>query len=417
RFGVARRLRGGDDVITAVVAEVFVDTVRVSLPFVTKVLGLTVLSAVVVGILTALHRWYARDRVPLRLAVLTSLTVVAVSLSTEKTLAEFLGGGANFLTSTTVLVNLVSFAAAGAVSLPVVRLVDRLTVSASENPAAAFEAELGRIVRSTGRFTVVELPEHDEIDDIEGYDPVDPEIKAALSETEHVFPRGLTVAELKERLVERLRKDYGVGHVDVEVTQAGEVEYVALGSRVAGLGPTLAPTDVAVALRADPSYGTGTGDRVQIWRGSDASGSELERVATGEVRGVTGADFVTLALDADDAQRLDGSEYSLVTLSDRENPERDFVNVLRSEDETMGVVEVESGSPLDGASIADLGVLVVGVSSRDILGDDAGFDGSDSVDVLPEPDRLVEAGEYLYVVGTPDSLRRVEERARVTPGS
>jgi hypothetical protein len=101
------------------------------------------------------------------------------------------------------------------------------------------EQDVSRLVRTVGRLTAVEVP--DEIGDVVGYEPVEPAVEAQLAGKTRVSPRRLTVAEFRDRFVERLRTDYGVGHVDVEFTDQGTVEYLAVGRRESGIGPTLTP--------------------------------------------------------------------------------------------------------------------------------------------------------------------------------
>lgn len=75
--------------------------------------------------------------------------------------------------------------------------------------------------------------------------------------------RGLTVDELRRRITTRLREDYGVGNVDIELTEEGTVDYLAVGSRAAGIGPT--PPAPATA---STSGGTATGAPSAWRRGS-----------------------------------------------------------------------------------------------------------------------------------------------------
>ncbi len=124
---------------------------------------------------------------------------------------------------------------------------------------------------------VVRLPE--DIDDIIGCDPMPDESKVTVANGGH-FPRRLTKDELRDRLVARLKTDYGVGHVDVELADDGTVDYLAVGSRAAGIGPTLPPSTNAVAIQADPAHAASAGDLVQVWEQAPA-----KRVLTGELRG------------------------------------------------------------------------------------------------------------------------------------
>nr|WP_305794583.1 TrkA C-terminal domain-containing protein [Halomarina rubra] len=230
----------------------------------------------------------------------------------------------------------------------------------------------------------------DTVDDIPDHDPVAPETRARLEGASFGFPRGLTVEELRSRLVDRLRDDYEVGHVDVDLAPDGTVEYLALGGRAAGIGPTLPPGHAAVAVRADPATGASAGDLVQVW-------DPPERVVTGELRGVS-EDVATLALDDADAAAVDGeTSYRLVTLPAEARVDREFAALFRAAEETLAVVTVSEGSPLVGQSVGTLAATVVAVRRAD-----------GGVTTLPEPATTVAGGETLYAVGRPDALRRLE---------
>jgi len=292
------------------------------------------------------------------------------------------------------LPNLAAFAIGAVGSSVGARIGDRIGTDlfvATGNRAV--DADVSEIVQTVGRVTSVKLPE--EIGDIVGYDPIPEETKETLSGRRFLFPRRLRKDQLRERLVARLRADYGVGHVDVELGDDGSVDYIAVGSRAAGIGPTLAPTTNAVAIRADPANAASAGDLVQLWR-RDPS----ERVLTGELRGVSD-DVVTVAIDADDTGKLDPEErYKLATLPVQERPDREFTSLLRAAEETMGTATVEAGSELDGTTVEDLGVTVAAITRTDA-----------PPETIPSLDRVLAAGDCLYAIAKPDALRRLEQAA------
>jgi hypothetical protein len=313
-----------------------------------SVLGLTVSAAGVVTASAFVYRWYARDRIPANLAVLLGLGTVSIWLNTKATLSQFLGGGIPGLDVESAAITVATFAVAGSASSVAAGTGDRLAVqSFALSGARRVEGEVGQLVRAVGRAIAVELPE--EVADVDGYDPVPQATKEALAGTTLLFPRGLTVDELHDRLVERLEVDFGVGHVDAEVGADGTVSYLALGGRVAGLGPTLAPGTAAVAVRADPAFSASPGGVVQVWR------------------------------------------------KGRDGPERVLTAELRAADETVGTIEVTAGGDHDGATVGSLSVPVVAVRPAD-----------GSVEALPSRDRVLAPGDTVYVLARPDELRRVD---------
>ena len=363
-----------------------------------QVVGLAVASAIVAALAAVGYRLYTRSRISEGLAVLAGLAVVTIYLNTDAALGQVISGGVGLLDPEVVVRNVVTFVVAAAAATVGGRVGDRFAAQLGVvSGARELDVELSRLVRSVGRVIAVTLPESaDDVDDIEGYDPVAPEVKAALAGKKLVFPRGLTVAELRERFADRLKEDYGVGHVDVDLAADGSVEYLAVGSRAAGIGPTLVPGTAAVAIRADPPYSAASGDTVQVW----VTGEAASRVATGELRSAA-ADVVTLALDEVDAESIDPvRDYRLVTLPEEPRPDREFASLLRRADETMGAVRIPTGSPFDGATVAETNASVVAVQPN-----------GGTVEAIPRRDRELAAGDVLYVVARPEALRRLEAAA------
>ena len=356
-----------------------------------------VVTALVAGSAALAYRWYFRAEIPEGVTGLLGVSVVALYLNTTSLGSVAVGDNPALLAPESVLFNLVSLGVA-AVTAPVGRYAgDRLAVDVfALSGAKQLEGELSGIVRAVGRFTAVTLPPADEIGDMDTYDPVSAEKKAELAETTLLFPRKLSEEALRERLVARLKGEYGVGYVDVDLDADGEIEYFAVGSRAAGLGPTLAPGSAAVAVVADPPNNATVGDTVQLWRDDP----EPKRVATGELRGVAG-DSVTLALDESDAEGLtDEAGYRLVTLPAEPQADREFASLLRNADETMASVAVGAGSDLDGSTVGEVGAVVAAVRPAE-----------GSVQPIPRRSYAFAAGDLVYLVGRPDAIRRFETAA------
>lgn len=363
-----------------------------------RVLGLGAASFAGAGAAAAGYRWYVRRAVPPGLATLVGVSVVAFYLSTARLLGATIVGRADVLALGTVAFNSAALAAA-ALAAPLGRRAgDRVAAGAfAVSGAREIDAEVGRLVRTVGRVTPATLP--DEIEDVDGYDPVDPAVKERLAGTTLLFPRRLTVAELRDRLVARLAEDYAVGHVDVDIREDGTVEYLGVGSRIAGVGPTLAPGTVAVAVRADPASDAGPGDAVQVWR---VEGEDPTRVTTGELRAVDAeSDVATVAVDADDAEALAAdARHRLLTLPSEPRADRALAPVLRAAEETVATLTVADGG-LAGTPVADLPGVVVAVAAPD-----------GAVDAVPAGERKLAAGETVTVLARPEAIRRVESANR-----
>ncbi|MFB6138819.1 MAG: hypothetical protein ABEJ26_00100 [Halosimplex sp.] len=367
-----------------------------------QILGLSLVAAGVAAVVALLYRWYVRERVPGGLPALFGLGAIVPFLGTSQLLRNVMtpDGAPAPIDEATALFNIAAFLVALAATRLGTDVGDRLgTDVAVATGERAVETEVSRVVQAVGRVITVELPE--EVDDIVGYDPVPAETKAKLAGTTFVFPRRLTVEELRERLVTRLKADYAVGHVDLELADDGAVEYLAVGSRAAGIGPTLPPETSAVAVRTDPAFAASAGDLVQVWRTDP-----FERVVTAELRG-TVDDVATLAIDAADTRKLDAEDdYKLVTLPVETRPDREFASVLRAADETMAAVTVGAGSDLAGQPTGALDVTVVAVRPA-----------SGPVEPLPGRDRPLAPGDAIYVVAAPEAIRKIEAAATPRDGA
>ena len=382
--------------VTPAVLPAQIELTEELLPAVARVVGLVLLSGAVTTLLAAVYRWYARTRIPDGVAVLVGISAVALYLNSTKALSSVIGGGTELLTVKDAVFNVATLLLAAGAALVGRQSGDRLGGSVLLLLGQRqIDTEVSTIVRTVGRMTTVTLPEA--VEDMEGYDPVPAETKAKFAGETLVFPRRQTVEELEDRVEERIKSDYGVGRVDVDLDEAGEVTYFAVGSRQAGIGPTLPPETVAVAVHADPAFAASAGDVVQVYR---ATAEEVERVASAEVRGVA-EDVVTLAVDAAEAAALDGeTRYRLVTMPVEPRTDREFASLLRSAEETMGVVTVVEGSSLVGVPIGALDVAVVAIRPTDA-----------PVEAIPSRDRTLAPGETVFAVGRPALLRRLEATA------
>ncbi|MEF8871824.1 MAG: potassium transporter TrkA [Haloarculaceae archaeon] len=356
--------------------------------------GLAIFAGTLAAIAAFVYRWYVREEIPRGLALLVGLSGVAVYLNTTTALGQVIGGSSAPTEIEVALFNIVAFlAGAGGATLGHWAGDWSGTELFLDEKLADVESDVGRLVQSVGRVIAVELPT--DIDDVVGYDPVPDETRETLAGKTFLFPRRLTVDELRDRLVTRLKADYGVGHVDIELAADGTVEYLALGSRAAGIGPTLPPATNAVAIRADPAFAASAGDLVQVWETDP-----MRRVLTAELRGVA-EDTVTIAIDAADTQKIDPTtEYRLVTLPVEDRPDREFASLLRAADETFSSVTVEAGSPLHGLPIGALDLLVVAVKP----------DG-EKPRALADPSTVLAPGDVVFAIARPDALRRLEVAA------
>jgi len=356
------------------------------------------LSALAAGALTVAYRWYFKSLIPEGVSILAGVAIVALYINTASLGVVVSEGSVDLFRPGVVFFNVVALGVS-TLAAPVGRRVSDAAASElfSLIGVGHLNAEMSTMVRSVGRVTSVTLPE--EISDMESYDPVTDEIKAELAGKTLVFPRRLTVDELRSRLISRLKEDYAIGYVDVDLTEDGTIDYLAVGSRAAGVGATIAPGTVAVALQADPPNNAASGDLLQVWSTGSAE-KPPERITNAELRGVAG-DAVTVAVDEADAELLSPSEmYRLVTMPAEPQADREFATLLRGVDETMSSITVGAKSELVGQSADSIETAVLAIRPA-------------GGRLIPLPDRDLEfaADDTLYVLGRPDVLRRLEQRA------
>ena len=385
-------------------------------PAVVRRVGELVAFVVAAGTVSALSalvfRWYTREPVPLGVSTLLGLSVVAIYLNTVGLFTQLVGSGSAAIFELEAVVFNVATIGLAAVVAPIGRGIgDRMATDVfAVAGVKGLDAEVSRIVRTVGRVAAVTIPDAEDIEDMESYDPVTPDVKEEMAGKTLLFPNRLTVEELHDRLVTRLKDDYRVGYVDVELTDRGAIEYLAVGSRAAGISPTLGHGSVAVSLRADPANAASPGDRIQVWRPARVDtaddGTEQrrppERVLTGELR-ARADDVVTLAVDETDAEKLDASTtYRLVSLPAEPQVDREFASHLRAADETMAAVSIKQGSTIAGETLGSLDVTVAAIRST-----------AGGIEAIPSRSRPIEVGDTLYVVARPEVLRRLEARASV----
>lgn len=357
-----------------------------------RLVGLALLSGGVASAAAFLFRWRTGNQLPDGAALLLGLGSVALYLNGRIALVQFLGGGEEILEPIIVVTNLGVLLASGVTALAGWQFGD--SYGASRRLQSTLTARVSPLVRATGRFIVLDLP--GEIADVDGYDPVSAEKKDEIAGKTYTFSRGLTLEELQSALTAKLQKETGVAQVDVELTVDGDVTYLAVGGRAAGIGPTLAPKAAATAITADPALTASPGDTVQVWQGEKRVGTAELRAAAGTTATVSARRNVVEGLNPE-------TKYRLMTLPVDERVDRLFVSMLRRADETMSTFTVAEDATLAGQTVGALGLTVLAVEDAD-----------GTTETLPQDSREIVAGDRLYVIANPSQLRRVEAAATGT---
>ena len=178
-----------------------------------RIFGFGLLAAGVAALASFTFRWYSADEIPEGIAVLVGISPVAIWLNTQTALQDAIIGTSPLLDPATAVYTIAAFAASAIAADGGRRSGDYLARDVFAITAPRTMDEVGQLVRSAGRVVSVDLPEM--IADVDGYDPVEESTKAELAGQTFLFPRRLTHEQLRERLIDRLERDHGIGHVDV----------------------------------------------------------------------------------------------------------------------------------------------------------------------------------------------------------
>ncbi|QLH75817.1 TrkA C-terminal domain-containing protein [Halosimplex rubrum] len=357
-----------------------------------RILGFALYASVVAMGVSFLYRGYSTRPLPVGVGVVVGLSFVTMSLNIDAVArASIIGDTAKLHYATASY--LLGVFAVGAVGADAGRRIgDHLAANVFDVTRVDAGGQVARLVQSAGLVVELELPET--VDDIDGYPPVDEETERALAGRRMRFPRRLSESKLESRLAARLERDFDVGHVHAAIEPDLTVSSLAVGRRPSGIGPSLPPGTVAVAVSGDPAPDASTGDPVEVWTGGEDGG---DLVATGKFRASVG-DVATVAVGADDADAFDPDDsYRLVTRPDTAEDVNELVATVWEADETVTAVTVDEGDPLQGEFVDWLPVSVLTVV-RD--GEPIPF---------PADNETLAVGDTVYVLGTPAGLHRLAE--------
>lgn len=352
-----------------------------------RILGFGLYGAVVTLGIAFIYRAYSTRSMPAGPAVFIGVSFVAISLTAQTVLQTSVIGDTplqHYASASYILGVFVGVAIASEVGR---RIGDQF--AADVYGIARFENrdEVGDLVASAGLVVNVELPET--VETLDGYRAIEDAERRALSGKELQFPHRLSVGEIEDRMARRIEDDFDVDHVDVSMNAEYDVERFAVGNRPGGIGSTLPPGTAAVAVESDPAGDATTGDPIEVWAVGD-SGNRL--VATGVFRSKDG-DVATVVVPEDDTAGFESDEtYRLVTRPDTIDDVSEFVSVIWDAPETVSSVRVEADGPLEGEFVSWLSATaLVLVRDGDVIG-------------LPAENETLEAGDGLYLLGTPREL-------------
>lgn len=354
-----------------------------------NVVGFAVLAGLLALAAAFLYRERTTRGLPLGTAIVFGVGIVATWLNLQAIIGDELVGGFDPVGAGTSYYLLGVFLAAVLVAELGRQLGDYLASDVFDIERIAASNEVASLVKSAGVVVPVRLP--DEIVDLAGYPPVENAPKERFAGRTLALPSNLSRAEMADRLERRLEEDYGVAQAAVELSESYQVESVAVGRNPAGIGPTIPPDTLAIALRADPPPTASAGDPVELWT-RPAEDEQSRLVGRGTFRSRRG-DVATLLVPAGDAFEYDlGDRYRLTTVSESPTDVNEFIAALRMAEETITRLDVRKGGPFEGEFVSWLPLSVL-VLERD----------GEVVPFPPDNDTL-QAGDVVYAMGTPSDL-------------
>jgi hypothetical protein len=290
-------------------------------------------------------------------------------------------------------------------------------------------ADVVELVGSRGEVRVEVLGE---VEDIEGYPPVPDAIRTGIREGEWRLPADIPLSELETRLAEKLRTEFELAEVVVEIDERGRAT-VAAAPPLSGLSKvvpsgrravsveTLVPTGLArgdeVTLAAPGNRIDGTvlsvklggGSRPSAGGASNGTSSELRSdggtgdgdgpAATPRPAATGGAGRLTVAVARADATTLLGVDRPRTVVRSRgTRREFELLSLLRRAGRRFRRVTIRAGGPLDGATLGSAsvretyGVAVLAVRHPD------------GWTVAPRGTEPLAGGDEVFVVGTREHL-------------
>ncbi len=324
------------------------------------------------------------------------------------------------------------------VALIIVMLSSQYAHSKGDAMGAAFPRRIGfrqlresrissDVIERVGRFGQVRIRVDGDVGNIEGYPPLPDDLRAAIIEDDWTFPGDLPIAELESRLTDRLRTDYDLADVSVEIDTHGTATVnaappegtlsrrVPTGKRAVSVD-TLVPTglsrndEVVFTLdgRNDADDSENPEEVVGTVLSAKTNGSGADADASSSLPHAPttagGDGRVTAAVPSENARRLlDGNSIQLRVASRGTRYEFELIHLLRRGGKRWKRLSIPHGSVFDGATLGSLsvratyGVAVLAVAR------------GGSWTVAPHGNTVLSAGDDLYIVGDDGAIRGFSE--------
>lgn len=274
-----------------------------------------------------------------------------------------------------------------------------------------------------------------EVRDLEGYPPLPESLRTELGAVEWRFPADLPIDELEARMAERYRTEYDLQAVEVTMDARGRASVSAAPPR-SGVSRRLEQGMRAVSVDALVPTGVAGGEAVTVLFDGDAIQGRVVSARSDNVKSpdvasdaeenepdetpVDAADEpasraptttggrgrVTVAVRPGEARTLlDATDSRVIVTSRGTRREYELISLLHQAGQRLRRLTLRQDGPLVGTRLetatlrAEFGVAILAIRS----------DGRWIV--APHGETTLEGGSEVYVVGSPESLKRFREVA------
>ncbi|MCP8312146.1 MAG: CBS domain-containing protein [Candidatus Methylarchaceae archaeon HK02M1] len=194
------------------------------------------MSSLVVMLISIAFRYFTGERFSSIMGIILGLGIVGIS------------GGLLAILDQPTIGGIVQITAASMIIALGVKYGDRMAVKMPKQGISLYKM-FSRAKRK-GRI-IVKMPKENLIRNIAGKPRVMDRLKKELSGKEFVFPFDLPIEELVKRVRRQLMTDWGLGDVEVELNEEGEVTYLAVADREQTISETIDFGYVALPLEYD----------------------------------------------------------------------------------------------------------------------------------------------------------------------
>lgn len=265
-----------------------------------------------------------------------------------------------------------------------------------------------------------------QIEDMEGYPPLSPDLRDEIRARDWTFPADLPLSELETRFADKLRTEFDLADVSVRIDEQARARVVAapptsgvskrvpIGRRAVSVG-AMVPTglargdDVSLHIDGDVVRGTVVSAQSSIPAGSasvEADGGEPEtppEILPSAPTTEGGDGRITVATTREAANRLLGVDRAHVVVRSRGNRrEFELISLLRRAGKRFQRLTVAEDSEFVGQTLGEAAVRdvhdIVVLARR----------GSEGWVIAPRGSTQIGAQDELFVVGTREAIDRFE---------